>query len=142
LSLLISDNLAMDTSTDALMMYSRADLFNYRNMNDDALQVLDSILVMFPGHTITPNVWFKQSKIMDVKRNFAEEDSMIRKIVDNYSDGVLADDAVFLRAELYEKKLNDKTKAMGLYEDLLTKFPGSLYCVEARKRFRSLRGDT
>ena len=67
---------------------------------------------------------------------------MLKKITEKYADGILADDALFDRAELYEKKLNDKTKAMELYQDLLTKFPGSLYCVEARKRFRALRGDT
>jgi len=37
--------------------------------------------------------------------------------------------------------LNNKEKAMQLYQDLLVKYPGSLYTVEARKRFRSLRGD-
>lgn len=142
LALLISDNTLMDTSTDALTMYAHADLLSYQLKNDDALMILDSVLNMFPGHTITPNVWLKQAKIMDVRRNFAAEDSLLKKIVDNYSDGVLADDAIFQRADLYEKKLNDTAKAMELYQDLLTKYPGSLYCVEARKRFRALRGDT
>ncbi len=142
LSLLISDNTAMDTSTAPLMMYSHADLLSYQRKNDDALLILDSILILYPGHTITGDVWFKKSKIMDVKRNFAEEDSLLKKIVDIYPEGVIADDAVFLRAELYENKLNDKAKAMELYEEILTKYPGSLYCVEARKRFRSLRGDS
>jgi hypothetical protein len=42
---------------------------------------------------------------------------------------------------LYENKLKDPAKAMELYQDLLTKYPGSLFVVEARKRFRALRGD-
>jgi hypothetical protein len=29
-----------------------------------------------------------------------------------------------------------------LYEKLIVEYPGSLYVVEARKRFRSLRGDS
>ena len=53
----------------------------------------------------------------------------------------MADDALFHRAELYENKLKDPAKAMELYQDLLTKYPGSLFVVEARKRFRALRGD-
>jgi hypothetical protein len=42
---------------------------------------------------------------------------------------------------LYEHKLNNKQKAMELYQDLLTKYPGSLYVVQARQRYRALRGD-
>ena len=34
-----------------------------------------------------------------------------------------------------------KDKAMEIYREFLTKFPGSVYAAEARKRFRTLRGD-
>ena len=78
---------------------------------------------------------------MDAKKNYAEEDSLLKKVVEKYSDGVLADDALYQRAALYDKKLNDSSKAMELYGDLLTKYPGSLFVVDARKRFRALRGD-
>jgi TolA-binding protein len=36
----------------------------------------------------------------------------------------------------------DHERAKELYQQILTEFPGSLYAVEARKRFRQLRGDT
>lgn len=141
LSLLIQDNIDFDSTGEALMMYSHADLLSYQNKNEAALQTLDSLLVQFPGHALTAAAWYKKAQIMDAKHNWIMEDSLLKQIVEKYSDGVLADDALFDRAELYEKKLNDKSKAMELYQDLLTKFPGSLFCVEARKRFRSLRGD-
>ncbi len=141
LSLLISDNVGEDSTSDALMMFSRADLLSYQNKNDLALSVLDTLLYQFPGHSLTDDVWYKEAQIMDTKRNFVMEDSLLKQIVEKHADGILADDALFDRAELYEKKLKDESKAMELYQDLLTKFPGSLYCVEARKRFRALRGD-
>ena len=141
LSLLISDNVGLDSSEEVLMIFSRADLFIYQNKNDIALQIFDSLLMLFPGHSLTDDVWYKKAKIMDVKRNYASEDSLLTKIIEKFADGVLADDALFDRAELYERKLNDKVKAMELYQDLLTKYPGSVYCVDARKRFRTLRGD-
>ena len=141
LSLLISDNVDADSSNGALTLYSHADLLNYQNKNDLALVTLDSVLTEFPGHSLTDDVWYKKAQIMDIKHNWAMEDSLLNQIVEKYPDGILADDALFDRAELYERKLNDKSKAMELYEDVLTKYPGSLYCVEARKRFRALRGD-
>ena len=141
LSLLIQDNMGFDSSTEALSIYANADLFNYQNRNEEALHALDSLLLLYPDHSLTDDVWYKKAQIMDIKHDWVMEDTLLKKITEKYADGVLADDALFDRAELYEKKLNDKAKAMELYQDLLTKFPGSLYCVEARKRFRSLRGD-
>jgi tetratricopeptide (TPR) repeat protein len=142
LSLLISDNMGLDSTTDALLLYSRADLLTYRNKTDEALQTLDTLLKQFPTHSLVDDSWFKQAEIMDMRHDWAAEDSLYDKILTNDSSSVLADDALFHRAELYETKLNNKSRAMELYESLLVKYPGSLFAVEARKRYRSLRGDT
>ena len=48
---------------------------------------------------------------------------------------------MFKHAELYDRFLLDKEKAKALYKDLLDNYPGSIYVVEARKRYRELRGD-
>ncbi|MBK9523511.1 MAG: tetratricopeptide repeat protein [Bacteroidetes bacterium] len=141
LSLLIQDNMGLDSTTDALMLYSKADLLSYRNKNDLALAILDTLLIKFPDHSLTDEVWYKAARIMDSKHNWQAEDSLYQKIVEKFGEDVLADDALFHRAELYENKLKDPAKAMELYQDLLTKYPGSLFVVEARKRFRALRGD-
>jgi tetratricopeptide (TPR) repeat protein len=141
LSLLISDNMGLDSTTDALSLYSQADLLAYRNKPDAAMTLLDSLLKTYPTHSLVDDAWFKQAKIMDAKRNWKAEDSLYQKILAFDSASVIADDALFLRAQLFENKLNNKDTAMQLYQDLLVKYPGSLYVVEARKRYRTLRGD-
>lgn len=141
LSLLIGDNMGMDSVADALLMFSRAELLFYRNKMDDAILVLDSLLRIFPDHSLVDDAWYKQAAIMDKKRNWQAEDSLYALIISHDSSSVIADDALFHRAKLHEDKLKDKTKAMELYQDLLKKYPGSLFAVEARKRFRTLRGD-
>ena len=141
LALLISDNPGPDSSFDALTDYSKADLLSFRNKNDEALQTLDSLMQKYPDHSLIQYALYKKAMIMDAKRNYAEEDSLLRQVDERFSDGVLADDALFHRAELHEKRFKDLAKAMELYQDLITKFPGSLYVVDARKRFRTLRGD-
>jgi tetratricopeptide (TPR) repeat protein len=141
LALLISDNPGPDSSFDALTVYSKADLLNYRNKKDEALFALDSLMNSFPGHSLIQYSLYKKALIYDSKKNYAEEDSLLKKVGEEYEDGVLADDALFHRAELYEKRFKDNAKAMELYQEFLTKFPGSLYAVDARKRFRTLRGD-
>lgn len=142
LGLLIMDNLGLDSITEPLLMYSRADLYEFCNQNDQSLATLDSILIQFPTHSLTDEIWFKQAGIQVKKGNFAEASKLYMDIVETYPDDILADDALYRLADLTENKLNDKEKAKTLYELLLTKFPGSLYAVDARKKFRMLRGDS
>jgi hypothetical protein len=42
---------------------------------------------------------------------------------------------------LYEYKLGDKENARKAYEKIVNDFPGSLFIIEARERYRKLRGD-
>ena len=66
---------------------------------------------------------------------------MLERIVKDYQYDILADNALFKRAELQAEALNNKDLAMKLYQQLLLDFPGSLFTTEARKRYRQLRGD-
>jgi tetratricopeptide (TPR) repeat protein len=141
LALLIMDNTGMDSITEPLLIYSRADLLEFRNNDDKALVTLDSVLTKFPGHSLTDEVWFKKAYIFEKKGMNDTAAVYLNNIVEKYPDDILADDALFQLGGLYENQLNDKSKAMELYEKLLTKYSGSLFAAEARKRFRALRGD-
>jgi len=42
---------------------------------------------------------------------------------------------------IYEEQLDKPDLAKEIYRDFLTRYPGSKFTAEARKRFRNLRGD-
>jgi len=140
-SVLISDNIDMDSSTVALAMYARADLLLYRNKDELALQTLDSIFELGSWHPIFDEVLMKKAEIKIKQRDFEKAAEFLTTIVDDYSYDITADNALFMLAELYENQFNDKDKAMQLYQKLMQDYPASLFTVEARKRYRSLRGD-
>ncbi len=141
LSLLISDNIEEDSVTIPLAMYAKADLFEFRNRDNDALAVLDSVTALYPMHSIADNVLFKKAEICSKNGKFDLAATYYAEIIEKYPNDLLADDAMYYLAGLYEIHLNDKNKAMQLYEKILTQYPGSLYVVDSRKRFRSLRND-
>jgi outer membrane protein assembly factor BamD (BamD/ComL family) len=143
LGLLISDNTNMDTDTtfQALLTFSRADLLDFQNQDSLALMTLDSLLENFPKHSLTDEVYYKKAQIVEKSGKFQLAAGYYQMVVDSFPDDILGDDALFQLADLYDNKLNDKVKAQTLYEQLLTKYPGSLFVVDARKRFRALRGD-
>ncbi len=141
LSLLISENFDPDSSTVALGLYAHADLLDYRNAEVPALQTLDSILAMFAVHPILQHVLYKKAEIRRKQGKFAEADSLFAQVVREYPDDILADDAVMQSAALNEKQLGNPEKAMARYLELLDKYPGSIYVPDARRKYRSLRGD-
>jgi TolA-binding protein len=141
LSLLITDNFNMDTTTAPMMMFARADLLAYQNRYDECMITLDSILTEYPAHTLTDEIkMLKASIYMDQgKYDLAKE--LYLNIVDLHFTDITADDALYKLAEMQEYIYRDAAQAMALYERLISEFPGSLYVVEARKHFRALRGD-
>ncbi|MBL7925412.1 MAG: tetratricopeptide repeat protein [Bacteroidia bacterium] len=143
LALLIQDNSGFESDSNIapLLIYAHADLLAFQNHNEAALITLDSIVKEYPGHSLTDEVWFKKAKIFLAKAQIDSAVFYLSDIVTNYPDDILADDALFQMADLQENRLQNKTQAMQLYETLLQKYPGSLFAVDARKRYRTLRGD-
>jgi tetratricopeptide (TPR) repeat protein len=142
LSLLIGDNTAFDSTGDALRMFARADLCFYQNKVQQAYSTLDSLEKEFPESTLGDEILYRKAKIRMKQGNYSEAISFLEKILVSFREDILADNALMMLAELNQKQLNNPEKAMQLYKELMTDFPGSLFVVEARKRFRVLRGDT
>lgn len=141
LSLVISDAIGIDTNEVPLSMFSSADLLILQHQYDRALARLDSINLIFSTHTLGDDIYYKKAEIFKKLGRYAEAAKMLQNIVEFFPDGIYGDDALFKQAELYERFLSDNEKAKTLYQELLTKYPGSIYVVDARKRYRALRGD-
>lgn len=139
LSLLISDNTILDTSTAAMEEYAAIELLLFKNQDDEALKRLDKMLVDFPNHSLTDEIYFLQGKIFQKRKDFQAAIAAYEKV--EAQKGIYSDDALFLQAQLYDFQFKNKEKAMELYQRILKDFQGSIYVVEARKRFRTLRGD-
>ena len=50
----------------------------------------------------------------------------------------MADDALYLLAQLYQTHLNSTQKAKEYYERIILEYSNSLYVTEARKRYNEL----
>ncbi|MFN5621143.1 MAG: tetratricopeptide repeat protein [Flavobacteriales bacterium] len=141
LSLLITDNFNMDTTTAPMMMYARADLLAYQNRYDECMLTLDSILTEYPSHTLSDEIKMLKAGIYMKQGKYDLAKQLYQNIIDLHFADITADDALFKLAEMHEYIYHDNAQAMALYEKLIAEFPGSLFVVEARKHFRALRGD-
>jgi tetratricopeptide (TPR) repeat protein len=141
LKLLISDNIQEDSLHTALRLYSKADLFAFQNKNEDAIALLDKILSEHKGETIEDQALFMQAKLFENTKQYEKAAANYEYIIANYRDEILADDAYFYLGQLYQTQLGEPEKAKPLYENIIFNHEDSIYFIEARKRFRMLRGD-
>ncbi len=142
LSMLIQDNLDEDGTSVPLNMFARAQMHVFMNHFNRALSVIDSIEAAFGRHQIIDNVLMAKADIFKRTGEYEMADKVFADVTQLYPTGLHASDALFERALLHERVFLDKEKAMELYQQLMTDFPGSLNTVTARNRFRLLRGDT
>ena len=141
LSLLIIDNLNLDTSFIAMCTFANADLLNYQQKYQEAITKYDSVLTAFPGHTLSDEIYMRKAEIYIQLNNIDLAIKMYQRIISDWGYDILADDALYRLAKLYDNTLVDKVKAMELYEKILLEHNSSIFTAEARKRFRILRGD-
>ncbi len=140
-SIFIMDNLNLDTTLEAMTYYAQADLLIFQNRFNEAFVKLDSLLQLYPNHSLEDDVWYLKAKVHLKKREYSQAAGFYAKIAENYPEEIRADNSIFALAELYETQLNDKEKAMKLYEKLFIDYSGSTFAVDARKKYRVLRGD-
>ncbi len=142
LSFIIHDNSLEDSTQTALKKYARADLLAYQNKPKEALVILQDILTHHKGEKIEDEALFKSAQMNEKLLQYTKAEEAYLKIIEFYKDDILADDALFNLAKLYETQLNMPEKAKAFYEQLIFNHQDSIYYIEARKRFRKLRGDT
>jgi len=141
LKLLISDNKYDDSLHVGLKLYAKADLKAFQNKPEEAISILNTILTEHKGETIIPQALFKQAQLFEQKKQYENAVSNYQFIIANYRNGILADDACYFLAELYNNQLAEPEKAKELYEKIIFNYEDSIYFIDARKKFRMLRGD-
>ena len=150
LFLKITDNEPVDSIPSGLKQLARAELLAYQNKNEDALKELNKLFTskeilvngLIPGEVIYDDVLLFQAKLFIKQKKYEDAILSLAKIIATDNQGFLTDDVYFMMAEMYNNNLNNTEKAKKYYQKIIFEQPSSIYLVEARKKFRKLRGDT
>jgi tetratricopeptide (TPR) repeat protein len=125
----------------ALKKFAKADFLALQNKNTAAIQALDEILINHKGEKIEDEALLKQGKLFEKTNQYTKAEENYLKLIELYKEDILGDDAYYHLAKLYENQLENEQKAKEYYEQIIFNFADSIYFIEARKRFRMLRGD-
>jgi tetratricopeptide (TPR) repeat protein len=149
LFLKITDNEPVDSIPSGLKQLAKAELLAYQNKDAEALAEIENlfsskeILVngLVPGEVIYDDVLFFQAKLFIKQKKYEDAILSLTKIITANNQGILTDDVYFIMAEMYNYDLNNPEKAKEYYQKIIFEHPSSIYLVDARNKFRKLRGD-
>ena len=141
LSIFIMDNLGLDSNTHALSEYAKAELLIFQNKLDESIEKLQILGNLYSEHGLKDDIIYLEAKLYEKKRDYLKAEELYQQIVDTFPDEIRADNALYNMAQLYEHQLANPEKAKACYEKLFMEYTDSTFAIDARKRFRILRGD-
>ncbi len=137
LSLVIKDNLEIDTTGTELKRLARADYRIYQQHDDQAITLLDEIIAT--GNEVSkPHALFRKGEIAEKRKEFEEAELLFLQIVEQYPDSYIADAALMHAATIEQNELKNKELAKQHYEKLIDEYPTSIYTAQAKKNYRRL----
>jgi len=141
LSVFIMDNANLDTTYLPLQMYAEAELLLFQNKEVEAYSKFDEIIRQFPEHSLEDDVYYAKAQHLLQQKKYEEASNFYQRIIDNFPEDIRADNALFALAEIQEQQVGDEASAQQLYEKIFLEYSDSTFAIEARKRYRILRGD-
>lgn len=139
--LLINDNTVADSTQTALKQFAKGDYLLYQNRNQEAILQFQLVLKNFKGQQIEAITLLRLGKIYENLEDYITALSQYQEIMNHHADGIYMDEALYFSAEIENNKLHEPDKAKLLYEKLIFSHQDSIYFVDARKKYRQLRGD-
>lgn len=141
LFLIISDNQPKDSLDIGLQLYAKADLLAFQNKNTQAIDTLQRVIRDYKGQKIEDEALFKQADLFSKTKQFQKAINNYTQIIALDKDGIFVDDSIYQIAEIYLNQLINTKKASEYYQKIIFEHPSSIYLVDARKKYRKLRGD-
>lgn len=141
LSVLIQDNISEDTTGYALKRYANVEQLIFQNKWEEAKKELEDLYQEYRAKSLKDDILMLEAKIAKQFGNYPEAVQKLSELLENHSDDILADDAAYQIAQIYDYYLKDREKAMEYYNKVVTQFPASIYVVDSRKKYREMRGD-
>jgi tetratricopeptide (TPR) repeat protein len=149
LYLKIIDNEPVDSIPSGLKEFAKAELLAYQNKDEEALREIDNLFSskelfangLTPGEVIYDEVLFFQATLFIKLEKYEDAIVSLSKIIAADNQGILTDDVYYIMAEMYNNNLKNPEKAKEYYQKIIFEQPSSIYLVDARNKFRKLRGE-
>ncbi len=136
LSLLL--NTSINDSSN-LSLFASAELLAEQKKFSEAAEKYKLIASNKQAFMLQSLAQIRQAEMELALNNYDNSILLLNKISDENEKNIYSDKALYLLGQIYEYGKIDNSKAIEVYENLLAKFPNSLYLDSAREEIINLR---
>jgi tetratricopeptide (TPR) repeat protein len=141
----LSLSLLMNTSANDssnLVIFAQAEFLAEQGKFEEAARKYNSV-AMEPQKLMLQNLADLRIAEMEIADNKIDTAAAkLNLIANDVNNNIFADKALYLQGKIFQYELGNKQKAIETYENLLAKFPNSLYLDDARAEIIKLRDKT
>ena len=137
LSVFITDNLGLDSNTDAMMGYAAIELLVAQHRLNEAITSLNAWEQVYDEHVLMDNALVMRAEIYEKQRNPEAAIRTYNRVSERFESSILCDNVHWALTELYLKREeHERVKEHCLA--ILTDFPDSRLVNSARELYRKL----
>jgi len=136
LKMIISENI--EKNKNALVMYATAEKLVKQKNYGQALNYLEKIIDNFKDSEISGYALFQMAEISKKIGKYKDSIKYYESLINNYHNSRYFEDAYKNLGIIYSDYLNQKSKAIKIYENFIMEHPNSMYIDYIRKKIREL----
>ena len=136
LSVFITDNLGLDSNTDAMMGYAAIELLVAQRRYSEAIASLNTWEQVYDEHVLMDNALVMRAEIYEKQRNPEAAIRTYNRVLERFESSILCDNVHWALAELYQKQEEHELVKEHCLA-ILTDFPDSRLANSARELYRS-----
>lgn len=138
-SVFLKEHIKDDSLHKELSIFARADLLDFQQKEQTAIQTLDSLIQNYPTHPLKAHAYLKIAGLSRELERFNDAQTYYKKVISEFAQSYIAPQAMYKLGVLYHDFIKDEEEAAHYYKMLIMKHPESIYINQAAKRLRQIR---
>ena len=103
-----------------------------------AIKAYDDFVIIFPTDSLAPHYLFKGGEIATATKKYKKALERYQNITSRYPDYKYFRESLYLQAFLLDNFLNDDAGAKIIYEEIITKYPGTTFANDSKAAINNL----
>ncbi|MEC8836094.1 MAG: hypothetical protein VXX18_07120 [Bacteroidota bacterium] len=136
LSVFITDNLGLDSNTDAMVGYAAIELLVAQRRYSEVITALNTWEQVYDEHVLMDNALVMRAEIYEKQQNLEAAIRTYNRVLDRFESSILCDNVHWSLAELYRKQEEHELVKKHCLA-ILTDYPDSRLANSARELYRS-----